>query len=178
MLIGLAVASDVMNVGVSPYTVEGDPVVALIAQLNRFAGKSVRLPSPCTSWTNPFARRKYLNAPIPLNAGYSHQMVITASMIIYDRLYCSDWVGGKKPVLMTSLLIARSMNQEENWLKINLADVTVQIAQFADSLGLDPASTGITERDLRLVPSKFPTGMLLLVGALAVGAGVLAWRTK
>ena len=160
---------DIADVGVSPYQVVGDPVIALIAQLNRFAGRTVNPGGKCGA-------RNYLpGGALPLVSAINDKVASTANLMMYDRLNCiSD----------SSLLDFRKMKAVNDaltnpvpWLTANLADVTTQIAQYADSLGLPTASVGITTRDPKMSPS-FPTKTVMLIGALALAAFVVSRRKR
>jgi hypothetical protein len=156
------------DIGLTPYQVSGNPVMALIAQLNRFAGKTVDPGAKC-------GKRNYLPyGALPLVTTLDSKAATTANLIVYDRLNCISDV---------SLLDFKAMEKVNNaltnpipWAMANLGDITIQIAQFADSLDLPPASVGITTRDPKMTP-KFPTVTVLLLGALAVAA-VLVSRRK
>ena len=156
------------DIGVSPYQITGDPVVALIAQLNRFAGKTVNPGAKC-------GPRNYLpRGPIPTTSGVNDHVATIANLIMYDRLNCiSD----------TSLLDFRKMaavnaalTTPVPWVNANIRDITVQIAQFADSLGLAAATAGITTKDPKFTP-KLPL-MPIAFGIALVGGLYFVTRKK
>lgn len=155
------------DIGVAPYQVSGDPVMALIAQINRF-NRSINLGGGCGS-------RNYLpHGKLPLATVLSDQAATMANVIMYDRFNCVD----------SSLIDFRKLKLIRDgsanpipWANANLRDITVNIAQFADSLGLPTASVGITTVDPRVAP-KFPTLTVVALGALALGAVLFARRKR
>lgn len=154
----------VEDIGASPYQVKGDPVTALIAQLNRFAGRTLSPGGKCGS-------RKYLSSAIPLSTVLDDRAATAANILMFDRLSC---VSDERLIDQTQL--AKVMAGTANpipWAMANLSNITVQIAQLGDSLGLDPASVGITAVDPKLKP-KFPMTTVIVVGVLALGALVVA----
>lgn len=158
------------DVGLSPYQIAGHPVTALIAQLNRFAGRTVKPGGSCGS-------RNYLpHGALPLATTLDDKAATTANLIMYDRLNCISDV---------SLLDFKAMKKVNEalgpgvipWAMSNLNNITIQIAQFADSLDLPAASVGITTRDPKMTP-KFPFVTVALLGALAVAAVVVSRRKR
>lgn len=150
------------DTGASPYKITGDPVVALIAQLNRFAGKSIQLKGE-----NCKATRRYLGAKLPLVAVLNDKAAITANVIMYDIVSCVFDVRMIDPKLQRRVM--DGLANAIPWAISNLADITVRIAQFGDAEGLDPAVVGITKRDDRVTPKFDPTTAVLVV-AVALGA--------
>lgn len=155
----------VENVGASPYQVKGDPVTALIAQLNRFAGRTVNPGAKCGS-------RNYLpQGALPLATVLDDRAATAANLIMYDRLNC---ISDERLIDQNKLAKVRNgLANSISWAMANLADVTVQIAQLGDSLGLAPASVGITTVDPKLKP-KFPMTTVVILGVLALGAVIVA----
>lgn len=156
---------DITDAGASPYQIKGDPVTALIAQLNRFAGRTLSPGGKCGS-------RKYLSAALPLATVLSDQAATAANILMYDRLSCLT-----DERLIDQNQLAKVMAGTGNpipWAMSNLQSITIQIAQLGDSLGLSPASVGITAVDPKLKP-KFPmTAAIVIGGVLLVGAIVVA----
>lgn len=149
------------DTGASPYKITGDPVIALIAQLNRFAGKSIQLKGE-----NCKAIRRYLSEKLPLVAALNDKAATTAIVIVYDIVSCVTDVR-----MIDRRLQKRASDGLTNsipWAMSNLADITVRIAQFGDAEGLDSATVGITKRDERVTP-KFPTTTTVLLAAVALG---------
>lgn len=169
IITGRGGVGDIADVGVTPYSIQGNPVMALIAQLNRFAKKTVNPGGKCGS-------RNYLpQGALPLVTTLDEKAATTANLIMYDRLNCISDV---------TLLDFRKMKVVNDaltnpipWAMANLNDITTQIAQFADSLDLAPAAVGITTRDPKMTPS-FPTKTVLLLGGLALAAFFITRRMK
>jgi hypothetical protein len=153
------------DIGASPYKISGDPVTALVAQVNRFSkGQSMGgTCPPMKAFT-----------PLPLVAGLSQQGATIAWALAGRRFDCApselrsaakvDWVtkGSDNPWV---------------WAMNNLNELTITLAQYGDSLGLAPASVGITQRDPKMTP-KFPMVTAVLLGALAIGAVVISRRAR
>jgi len=150
------------DTGASPYQITGDPVVALIAQLNRFAGKSIQLKGETCKQT-----RRYLSAKLPLVAALDDKAATTANLIMHDIVSCVFDVRMIDKKLQKR--VSDGLVNSIPWAMSNLAEITVRIAQFGDAEGLDSATVGITKRDERVTP-KFPTTAAVLVVAVALGA--------
>lgn len=158
---------DVPQIGENPYKITGDPVIALIAQLNRFAGKTISPGGKCNS-------RDYLPAgALPLATTLNDRAATIANVIVYDSLDCIDDERLKDFRAMAK--VREGLMSSVPWAMTNLSDITVRIAQFADSKGLSPADVGITEVDKKIAP-KFPTMTVALVGGLAVAAYLVSRR--
>lgn len=164
-MLQLAAAGDIEDFGVSPYKIDGDPVTALIAQINRFAGKSVSLGSACATGS-----KVLLQAPFRLEPVLVPKAADTAWLIASMRYSCS-------PLQSTDRLrwTDQGATNTWTWALNNLTELTTVIAAYGDSLGLPAASVGITTRDPKLVP-KFPYGTAALIAGLALGAGALYLR--
>jgi len=144
--------------------VQGDPVVALIAQLNRFAGKQVTLSSG--------KKATYVKAPFALATGKITDAIATsAAMILVDRF--QDAPLETYDQTSVDWAIAGLAGDTVAFVTGNLATITVAISQFGDKLGLEPAKVGITKRDPRFQPNT-PWGIIALLGALTIGAVVVA----
>ena len=150
------------NTGASPYKITGDPVIALIAQLNRFAGKSIQLQSENCNTT-----RRYLDATLPLVTKLNDKAATTANLIVYDIVSCVPDVRMIDKKLQKQ--VSDGLINSIAWAMSNLANITVRIAQFGDAMDLDSATVGITKRDERVTP-KFPTTTAVLLAAVALGA--------
>jgi hypothetical protein len=158
-LLGATPAID--TTGLAPYTVQGDPVQALIAQLNRFAGKTLAVGS-CRA-------ARYVSRTIPLSSGLTYEAALLAANLMYSRYDCvpiSLW--GDDRVRW----IAKGRDGDVvGFVAQNLAEFTVTIAQLGDQLGLDPASVGITTVDPKLARRKmwpfYVGGAIALLGAFA-----------
>lgn len=167
LLAHLGALPDVSSVGLSPYTIAGNPNNALVAQVNRFAGRRVK-PVGCSE-------RQYVKEAFPLAAVVPQWAAHAANQIFIDSHTC---LGDQRLVDKYKVQAALTAQQNDSqwlWATSNLTDVTTRIAQFADSLGLDPAPVGITQRDpnIPLPPKKFPVVTTVLLTALAIGAFVL-----
>lgn len=163
----VATGADISEAGASPYQVKGDPVVALIAQLNRFAGKTVSPSSHCTS-------RNYLpGGPLPLASSLSLHAATIANLIATDRYNCAP--TGTYSKAKALWITNGSDGKEVAFATANLAELTITIAQFADSLGLPAATVGITERDPKMTP-KMPVVTIAVVGVLAIVAVAMSRR--
>ncbi len=151
------------DIGASPYQIAGDPVMALVAQLNRFAGKTVTVGPKCV--------RSYLpNGAIPLTTIMSAQIATVAYLMAYDKANC---IADERLIDFAKLAAMRAgQSDPTTWAMRNLTDLTTQIAQLGDVSGLSPAAVGITKVDPKVAP-KFPTMTVALVGALAVAAFVV-----
>jgi hypothetical protein len=161
--VGAIDAGAISDAGASPYQTTGNPVIALIAQLNRFVGKTVPMPpnSSCGA-------RNYLpNGPLPLTPVLDNHAATVAWAIIDDRLHCIADVSLIDNKSGAAQRQAAGLMDPIPWAMGDLNSITVQIAQFADSLGLDPATVGITKTDPKMA-APFPMTLVLLgVGALA-----------
>lgn len=153
------------KVGVSKYTIKGDPVIALLAQLNRFAGEQVKAGPTCDA-------RVFVPRPFPLVRSLSFPAANQAWLLFLRILSCAEYEARNHKRVEKVAVV----DDVVSWVTSNMAEVTVTIAQLGDSLGLAPAPVGITERDERVTP-KFPTTAVLLVG-LALGAAYVYKRRK
>jgi hypothetical protein len=156
--------------GASPYKISGDPVTALIAQLNRFAGRTVSPPGGVCGAT------KYVVASFPLGPIATPQAADAAALLVWRRYSCAprDTRSASKEKWAADGLFGGN-----TWAFVmnNLVEITTTIAQFGDSIGLDPATVGITERDPKMTP-KFPVMTVALLGALAAAAFVVSRRKR
>jgi hypothetical protein len=143
----------------------GDPVIALAAQLNRFAGKNFSLGG---------GQRHYVNAAFPLASGnLTDQMATAAVLIVFDRYQyapLTTYSGSKAKWANNGLANAVP------FVTANLAEIVTTIAEFGDSLGLEPAAVGITTKSDKF-KSAFPVGTVAIVGGLIVAA-ILVSRRK
>lgn len=157
------------DIGKNPYTITGDPVMALIAQLNRFAGKTVNPGAKCGS-------RNYLpQGALPLSTMLDDKSATTANLMMYDAINC---VADERLLDFNQLSkVNAGLNAPIPWAMANLADVTTRIAQFGDSLGLSPAAVGITQVDPKVAP-KFPVMTVAIIGGLAVAAFMVSRKGK
>lgn len=144
------------QIGVAKYKVTGDPVIALLAQLNRFANKSVQAGPACGS-------RFYVPKVFPLTRMLPFAAANQAHLIIAEMATCAP-IGTRDAKLVHRLA---AVDNVVGWVTENINDVTIKLAQLGDSLGLAAAVAGITKVDESLTP-KFPTGLFVLVG---VGLG-------
>jgi hypothetical protein len=155
----------VEDIGLSPYKISGNPVLALLAQLNRFAGKTVSIGPTCGA-------RRFVAKPFPLVPVVPELAAAAAQTIVFDRYSCVD------PSLISKQKLAWVLEAKGGWwawTMNNLAEITVTLAQVADGLGLEPATVGITAVDPKM-KLKFPTMTVVMLGALAVAAVVVSRR--
>jgi hypothetical protein len=156
--------------GLTPYQVQGDPTVALLAQLNRFAGESVAI-GTC-------GEARFVGQPFALKPGaFDERAAFAAATILIQRYACSSdtKVGAEYRWALSSA------DNEVAFVKNNIDRVTLIIAQVGDAAGLDAAVVGITEVDPKLKP--MPTWVKVVgvgVGLLGISALVstLAKRRK
>jgi hypothetical protein len=150
--------------------VAGDPVLALIAQLNRFAGKTFS-PEGCGGT----AARHYVNTAFPMVPQLTDAAATAAALIVYDRYRCApiDQSLGETKSKWASAALS---GDTTGWAMQNLAEIVPTIAQFGDSLGLPPASYGITTTDKKFAP-KLDTTQIILLGGVAF-AGILLLTRK
>ena len=178
MIFGLAAPAlpDIATTGLSPYDpIKGHPIVALIAQLNRFAGQKITLGATCSGRS-----QMYLSSRLAEQPALSALAASTAHLILYDSMSCLE--DERMIDVQTRDAMEKSIAQvgEQIWMLGNLASVTVKLALFADSHGLAPASVGITKAAPGSASSKAPgapIGWILLgLGAIAAGAALLLTR--
>jgi hypothetical protein len=175
MIFGLAAPAlpDIATYGLNPYDpITGDKVVALIAQINRFAGKKVDasvLDVGCPA-------RTYLPAPLPVTnaldpwAASMAGNILRSSMVCTGNAQLTDYGAVKR--------LDDGMYSPVKWVMADLESIIVRIATFGDTLGLEPASVGITKRNPNIKPPPaFPTGMVLF-GLLIISAAVVTWRMR
>ena len=113
--------------------------------------------------------------PIPLTSKLDDHAATIANLIVYDRFNC---VGDVSLLDFKKLAaVNTALGNTIPWVRANITEITTQIAQFADLLGLDAASVGITARDPKMTP-KFPTMTVILLGALAIGAVIVSRRKR
>jgi hypothetical protein len=149
--------------GLAPYKVSGDPVIALLAQLNRFAGEEVSLGSGCRA-------KRFVGRAFPLKASAFDEWAATAVVaILVERYACG--VGGDATREYRWAL--SGLDNPLGFVRNNLDQVTLILAQAADAAGLDAANVGITTVDSKLKPT--PTWMLVTgIGVGLLGLGALA----
>lgn len=154
------------ELGLGPQ-IAGDPVLALIAQLNRFAGKTVAPGYGCRP-------RQYLAAALPMVPTLDDKTATTAVLILNDRYSCvpidlfnkskADWANSG--LTETTVFVTK-----------NLAEIVITIAQYGDKVGLSPAQYGITERDPKFAPNLLTTKNIVIAGGVLV-LGALVMRRK
>lgn len=157
---------DVADMGTG-VQVTGDPVLALIAQLNRFAGKTFTLGGGCGS-------RRLVSAAFPMVPGSLSDAAATAAVLILESRYSCvglDLFDGQKAKWARDGLI-----EPISFVTGNLPEITTTIAQFGDSLGLAPAAYGITTKS-PLFQKKLKTEHIVMLGGVALAAIVLLRRS-
>lgn len=139
--------------------VQGDPVVALIAQVNRFVGKSRgvgSVPFPlASSLDDSFIGTKLATSAIII----ALQRIDAAPLMLQDHKHKRQ--------------LSDALTNPVPYVRAHLNQLTTTIAQFGDSKGLAPAAVGITKADPRFTP-KFPIKTVALLGGLAVVAFVIS----
>jgi hypothetical protein len=159
----------VEDFGLAPYKVQGDPFVALLAQLNRFAGEKVKIGN-CD-------KEVYVEKPYPLHRDSVDDASAGAALRIINQRYAcapsgltaqNEWTWARK-----------GLDNPLAFLKWNLDQITLIIAQVGDIAGFDAAEVGITTRDPRHA-KKFPTGSVIAIGLLlaAIGGATYYQRRK
>lgn len=147
------------NAGAGP-VIQGDPVVALLAQLNRFAGKTLSPPGGA-------APRKYVSAEFTLGAtAFDTRAASSAVAILIDRYQYAPLTGYDKSKVIWA---TSGLDDPKTFVLANLDIIVPQIALYGDSLNLPAAPVGITTRDPKFTPSVTPAQVV--IGALAIGIG-------
>lgn len=161
----LPTGADPSGTGVGP-AIQGDPTIALLAQLNRFAGKEIA-PAPGA------AARHYVSAPFALDpTALNNRATTAAASILIDRYQYAPINGYDKGSASWAI---NGSEDPDKFVPANLETITAVIALYGDKLGLAPAVTGITTRDPRFVP----TIPWVKIGLVAIGiAVVLKLRKK
>ena len=153
--------------GAAPYSVQGDPTVALMAQLNRFAGKSVSAGDRC-------GRRVFVKRELPLIDSLTDEAATAAVLLIHERYNCVPL--GLYSAQKVQWAIS-GLNNSVVFVAQNLNEITLTIAQLGDSLGLPAAKAGITQVDPKLKPkSKAP--YYIAGGVLVALLGVVAYQRR
>lgn len=166
----------ISDIGLSPYKIYGDEFIALVAQVNRFAGKTVSLGPGCEN----YGSKRFLDEPLPLLPGLiTTKAADLAWLIASMRWDCAP--SDLQPVGILKVADKRkwmATGATNTWAFVttNRKELTITLAQYGDSLGLKPAVAGITEVDPKMKP-KFPT-TVAVIGALAVGAYLVSRRAK
>jgi len=167
-------AANPFAAGANPYgAVEGNPIVALIAQVNRFAGKTI----PCSVSSGAASGGlRVLNNPLPLTPVVTGDVAYAAAQITYARYNCSGmdfWSDTKSNWVLRAL-----QSDTIAWVNQNLNELTVTLAQYGDSQGYPPADVGITKVDEKVTPKKLSKTTVVSVGAIftIVGAALSTWR--
>lgn len=164
------------DTGLGPQVV-GDPVIALFAQLNRFAGRMV---SPTTG-----AARHYVAEPFSLGlvsalpemirpAAIDLRAAMAAVSILIDRYQLTTDTDSR----LTKWAIS-SLDSPQAFVRANIDTIVPIIAQYGDSLGLDPAAVGITTRDGRFTKASSAKTVVAVVSAVAIiGMVALAFMRR
>jgi len=121
--------------------------------------------------------RVFLKTPLPLIPSITPNGANTASTIVWQRYACAQ-IGldsPKKESWAYNGVLTGSDSRA--FVLANIAEITITLAQYADSLGLEPAKVGITEVDPRIA-RKFPTVTVVILGALALAAAVMYGRSR
>jgi len=167
------------------YKLSGDPVIALIAQINRFVGVTVKGPG-CPQRIQP-TRGWDQGKPFPLQPTLSQFAAEAATEIAIARFQCADQLLAAT----TESGMVSQFSQQAKWIAEgrakygasmfvlnNLQWFTETIARFADFHGRPVAEVGITNVDKEIFnkgekasPMKAVAAVALL-GLLAFGA----WR--
>jgi hypothetical protein len=166
-----------------PYNVEGNPVIALIAQVNRFINYTVKGPG-CPNGSQPtlgFSK-------FPVQPALTPDAAYCAIMIMRARHLCSDpnlrWTGSTADIGGKGSLqwLDAGSKAQGDWTFVmnNLDWFTKSIAQFADYLGRDVAAVGIKVADTRVFGKGSSTNAKAVVlGVVLVLGGILAlWSNR
>lgn len=164
-MIQLGVVPNFEDTGLAPYRIQGDPVVALIAQLNRFAGSSYKVGTGCSA-------RRYVSRVLPLMPTLTDEAATAANILLYDRYNCVSLDTWGKQKAKWAL---DGMNDSIPFVLANLEEITLTIAQVGDALDLAPASVGITNVDPRLKP-KVNVGAYVGGAAAVILVGLLGYQ--
>lgn len=140
--------------------IQGDPVQALIAQLNRFA--SVDNVAPFTS--------NVLDTNVSLRA-----------LNLLRRQAETAKAGGDPSAqdLLNELSQPLTIMDPRSYISARIAQTTHILANYGDSLKLPTAKVGITTRDPRFQKKWGPWKWALAIagiGAATIGAGIAAQR--
>ncbi len=167
-MLQLSLAPEYTDAGAAPYVVQGDPAAALVAQVNRFAGKSVSL--GCKA-------RPYVPRAVPA-AVLTDDAMFSAALIVNDFYNCAcTAMGASCPDFgqQKARWANNGFTNYQTFVPANLNEITLALAQIADSKGYAPAAVGITAVDPKLKPtSKAPW---YVAGGLAIAAlGVVFTR--
>lgn len=143
----------------------GDPTVALIAQLNRFVGKSLSYGTKGSSVP--------VRSAFPLVPALTDAAAFAAAVIVqarYANTTLDVWSDSK--TLWINQGIA---GDTTSFVRTNLQEITTTIAAYGDTLGLPPAKVGITKP---VVPAAgLDMKMMAIAGGLLVVA-LLVTRRK
>lgn len=149
---------DIIPTG-SGAAIDGDPTIALVAQLNRFAGKDLK----AASYAAP---RVYVRTAFPLVPILSDQVATAAALILVDR-YAYAPIGTYSATKHKWAMDGFA-GDSIGFVSKHLAEITRTIAEFGDRLDLPVASVGITGR-----ADKFsPASILSNLGPVAVAGGL------
>lgn len=154
------------RVAAATQKIQGDPLIALLAQLNRFAGKEVKI-STCPA-------RKYVGAKFDLKSRLDHRAATAADMIYDARWSCAPQ-SLDVPLSTQQRDLLKHDYAYQLLLKVsaNLETVARTIAQVGDLAGLPPAEVGITDVDPSLAPRGLPTSVIVSLGVAAIAALIL-----
>jgi hypothetical protein len=142
--------------------ISGDPVIALVAQVNRFAGKSLKLGA---------ATQMPVKTTYPLASVLTDAVATAAVMLVYDRYQYAplDFYSAAKAKWANS-----GLSDSIGFVSQNLRELVVTLAEYGDSLNLPPASVGVTKRVLP--QGKLDFRLLAVAGGLMALAFVVAGR--
>lgn len=136
--------------------VQGDPVQALAAQVNRLVEKQLYAPAP-----------GQLTRDLAASALVLMQTIAIAAAVT-DPL-AADQVG----------VLTQALKDPVNYVAPRVTQITQALAIYGDQLGLAPAKTGITQRDPRFTrkwDGWMWTGAIALGLTAALGASRIAKR--
>lgn len=132
----------------SGVAVQGDPVVALAAQVNRINGKAQFAPAP----------------------GQLSVDLALAALVIMQTITIAAAVSDPLAVDQLNAITAAFKSNPVGYVAPRITQITQAIAIYGDTLGIPPAKIGITQKDPRF---SIKWDGWMWVGALAAGATAL-----
>jgi len=143
--------------GIAP-TVQGDPAVALIAQVNRY-------------------QKKYKQPEFPLAPGAVPVAVAALALGILQARLMAAMIRLPDPGTASELQqIAAAAGSPLSYVQPRLVEVTRALALYADTIGLPPAKVGITSSIAVRQWGTFEWVAALSLAALGGVAGFIALR--
>ena len=143
--------------GIAP-TIQGDPAVALIAQVNRY-------------------QQKYKQPEFPLAPGAVPIAVAALALGILQARLMAAMIQLPDPGTASELQqIAAAAGSPLSYVQPRLTEVTRALALYGDMIGLPPAKIGITSSAAVKQWSAFEWAVALSLSALGGAGTFFAWR--